>query len=401
MKLTRFFAVVSCMLTLLCSCGGPDAPDVPDKPDQPDTPVVPDPDEPTYTSTDPIFTNFSSLGFGPGEEELKVHVYGAKGWDLTNNNSWIEANKEGDYLNIKVLPLGSASQRVGNISLKSLDSGKQYSISVRQNSTLGGGSSEFKSEGQKLLFLTFTATWCPYSPVMHDAVKTFRSYHEDLDFEEVYIHVGESNLVFENYQRLSAAYNDNNNVPHLYISNAGDVSGVVGSSSNMASRINNLYLNLKNSNCLDTKISQANAKVTGNIQDLNIELNIVPKVTGKYRIQAWILEDNIIGYQFDTNVGDIPEYRHNSVLRKSVSELLGNELSANAGDPISLSFKTALPEGVDASSARLLLIIQREYTAEGMQHYNGAWYVDNCFSLPLGEYIGANGNEDIITDSDF
>ena len=161
--------------------------------------------------------------------------------------------------------------------------------------------------------------------------------------------------------------------------------------------------------------TEANYPITSTIgfdssfsgRELDLDLRLYFKQSGKYKVSVFILESGVIGEQYDDEQGIIEQYRHDDVVRLALTDFEGNAINASAHSVKKIHYSAAIPEKYDKDKLSVVVIVQRAFGSqrkivdEGYDY--GDYYVDNCVSGKTGVVVppalvsaaGGNGNEDV------
>lgn len=98
-------------------------------------------------------------------------------------------------------------------------------------------------------------------------------------------------------------------------------------------------------------------------EKLNIELEFFKEIEGNFRIAAYLVENNIIGYQLH-NSTHIQDYKHNFVLREQILGDLGQDLDLTQIQDGKLMISSDLPEIGEGWNVENLNIVCFVYHSE-------------------------------------
>lgn len=376
-------------------CGG----DSPDEPDAP-TPEVPTPDEPDKPGkpdkpqeTAPVpGLSFTSVTFPNEGDTFACNIYGLEDgeWSAKCAQSWCNVATQGNTLKIDVKPNTESSERSTSISILHSDGSELGKISIRQCSITGNEVLSALTSTKQTFFPMFTSTWCPYSPDM-DKTLTEIQKRWDYPIVPIRIHVRESALYTPLSVELSKMY-DNSTLPTGYFENYFKVDNSVDDNVSIDYFWNLVLYNTAPGSGYTSQCSSLACKATMSDDVIEAEVSLSAVEPGKYRLSAFVLEDNIVKPQMSKTAGEIPDYRHNGVLVGGMTSVRGQELELTRSlKTISLSMPT--PENVNLSNMRLLVVLQRDMDL--LNYSDDCWYADNCLSVPLGKACGSGMAENI------
>ena len=345
------------------------------------------------------FAGFDAIALGAGGDEFSIKVYGYEGYTVECNDDWCNVEKnDNNGLTIKAAANPGAT-RATDVKLISKSGRLLRSIYVKQLSvseTTSERSEVATTTGRSSLFLVFTATWCPYSPMMDNAINmVLRSWSRNI--EVVKVHVVDSELYYDGSRDLSEYYS-NNTTPTCILDGRVKVESVMN-----AEVVSQAILNaLKVGETYYTEGSQIKCEtcVSGNEVSATVSLNGLD--AGDYRLHVWLLEDDVLAGQEDALTGMfIEDYVHDNVLVESMSAVTGDEFSTEvAGNYKELMYKCTVPDYCNMSNLRVLTVLQRKADIDGIS-FCFPYYVDNCVSVGVqGSDTGGGYTENIMQGED-
>lgn len=347
-----------------------------------------------------LSVNFDRISLDACGDVFSIKTFGYADFTVECMEDWCHVRKKTcdayNSLEIEVEP-NEADTRLSNIILKSKSGKNIHSIQVQQLSKAEQEATEvIESSTRSSLFLMFTATWCPYSPNM-EAGLNLASSTWDQNMETVKVHVSNSDLYCLPSVELSSFY-ENNTTPTGILDGRIKIRNV-GASNIVSQSILNALTEGKSLNLQGAALAGSASMENGEVC-VNIRLDDLKE--GTYALQTWLLEDDIIAGQEDaTNECYHEAYIHNSVLRESLSLVLGDEFTVEeeSSKYKEVSYNYKVPEYCNKDNIRILIILQRSVEANGTT-FCFPFYVDNCISVPVGDCMGGGGNENIIPGED-
>ena len=242
----------------------------------------------------------------------------------------------------------------------------------------GGFANRYKHYG---LFMRYTATWCPWCPMMADAVGEAQKDYPD-KFIQVCLHMSGSDLYFPDAYSIAAPYN----IEYLP---TGIVDGRVEIENNDPS---------VNKGSIINALKQTQEKYPDNCgieirtslegRTISVDADIHAKAAGNYKITVLLLEDNIVKAQSHYSLGTVTDYVHNDVARASLSDAGGTPFTAEVPGAVnSFHFSKGINTACDIDNMRVLVYVQREFgDQEKIQSGDyGNYYVDNAATVKVGE----------------
>jgi hypothetical protein len=380
------------MLSMICvtGCGG-DSPEEPNKPD----PVIPtpvDPDESQETLPVPGLS-FTSLTLPNEGETFACNIYGLETdkWDAESDQSWCSVSMQGNILKITAMP-NDGLDRSATINILHSDKRVIGKINIFQRPIKDNEALKNSTSSKHSFYPMFTATWCPYSPDMDRTLIEIQKRWE-YPILPMRIHVENSELYNPLSVELSELYN-NSTTPTGYFENYFKVDN--RSDGNVSvDYFWNLILSNKNSgNGYTSKCSFIGCEAKMSDNSIDAQISISPIQSGKYRLLAFILEDNIIKPQMSKTNGEILDYCHNGVLVGALTSIKGQEMELTSSQKI-ISLTGSIPSNVNLSNLRLLVVLERNVNS--LNYSDECWFADNCISVPLGKTSGDNAIENIYT----
>ena len=143
--------------------------------------------------------------------------------------------------------------------------------------------------------------------------------------------------------------------------------------------------------------------LTGN--KLDVDVTLFFKQADKYKVTVYVTESGIIQYQADHTDGDRSDYRHDDVVRLSLTDVLGDDISVSSPHTrLKRSYSVTIPSGYRKDQLKILVFVQRAFgSQERLQSGDyGEYYVDNCIYGKVGAtlapaIVSGNGadNEDV------
>ena len=353
------------------------------------------------------YTNFNTISLDASGDSFSVRIVGYEDFTIDCNQEWCTANKDINnnqtYLKI-VASANDEETRYAQITLKSLSGKELFQITVKQFSfaeqeNVQSAIKEIKTTERSSLFLLFTATWCPYTPIMQKAFELASdSYAKNIEL--VNVHIKESELYCELSTALSTYY-ENNTTP------TGILDGrvkILNTSLDAITVSQSILNKLKEG---ETFIKDgAQIKVKGGLftDEIIVDIGLNNLEVSAYNLQVWLLEDKLEAQQECIVNGYYENYIHNNILRGTLSSILGDEfvVDENSSAYKEFSYTYSVPNYCNKENLRLLIILSKKANVNNTT-MKFPYYVDNCFSVPLIDYSGGaniGGNENILPGED-
>ena len=143
-------------------------------------------------------------------------------------------------------------------------------------------------------------------------------------------------------------------------------------------------------------------------QDLDLDLRLYLKQSGRYKVTVLVTESGFIAGQYEIDGSYIEDYRHDDIVRIVMTDIDGDAFTASDHSIKKLHYKVAVPAQYDRDNLKVVVIVQRSFGSmpkvsdvdRGRDY--GDYYVDNCVSGKAGHVVlptvGSNaggGNEDV------
>ena len=313
-------------------------------------------------------------------EQITINVTSNGGWSVESDCEWctvstLSGENDGSF-SISVSENNEVDPRIANIIVSSVDGTVTAAVTVVQSAMLPKEESDTWKTSEfshKSLALRFTADWCGYCPMMATAMEKAQEMLPD-KLEVLSVHGSGSGLASSASIALADGYGirsfptglvDN----RIYIENYG--------ASATASYVVEAVEDTEDSYDTVTGLSW-----TSTISRKKVYLNLAAyiKEAGSYKINAFLVEDNIIGYQADYTHGNSYTYEHNSVLRVALSDVMGDSFTVEDDcQVIGFEYSASLPTKCDVENMRVVVFIQRLDVAKD------SYYVDNCATAAVGK----------------
>ena len=137
---------------------------------------------------------------------------------------------------------------------------------------------------------------------------------------------------------------------------------------------------------------------------LTVKGTVYSHVAETFKLSVYLIEDGILdsSFGYDVSYG----YQYDNVLRKSLTDVLGEEFSiGTANTTHDFQYSVTIPGDYKTENLSVLVIVQRQYGNQTpvRDEYYGEYYVDNCRRESIGrevklevyEYASGGGNEGI------
>lgn len=363
-----------------CRDDSPDGPDVPQSPDVPQE-ILPVPG-----------LSFTSITL-PQEGDVfacTIHGLTEGNWSAECQQPWCSVSVNGNILKINVLPNEESGKRSATVSILHSDKRELGSIAVTQSYIAENEKLENSVSSKQTFYPMFTATWCPFSPDMDRTLVEIQK-RWDYPILPMRIHVKNSELYNPLSVELSELYN-NSTTPTGYFENFFEVNNMADGNVSVDYFWNLILSKTALGSGYTGLCSSIGCKAAMSDWIIDAEVSIKPVESGRYRLLAFILEDNIIRPQMSKNDGEIPNYCHDGVLVGALTSMKGQELELTSSKKI-ISMTGSVPSTVNLSELRLLVVLERNVAY--LNYSDECWYVDNCLSVSLGKTFGNGMIENI------
>lgn len=322
-------------------------------------------------------------------DRARVTVLSNVDWKVTSSQEWCLITPEsgsGDGI-VTVSAGGNESEkaRSAEVLISSADGSFEYKVSVVQSGKVDEGEQgDWKTQPfhHQSLAMCFTATWCGYCPMMHNAIDEVQQKYPD-KLQHLALHTSGSNLVFSQNGALENLYGITG-FPmgvvdgRVLINNYSVVSNTVTTIENAMLQTEQNY---------ETITGMAiGSKISG--QSVSVDVKAYLKSAGKYKITVLLVEDSILDEQSDNVDGDHSSYVHDDVARMSLTDVLGDAFSVS--DDFSVKdfhYEVSVPADYVLQNMRVFAYIYAEFgdkpVIQSSSNY-GDYYIDNCATTPLG-----------------
>jgi thiol-disulfide isomerase/thioredoxin len=342
----------------------------------------------------------SEITMGSEGGEFSVDVTTNIGYKITSTPAWITELTDGEDTRthrFRVAPNESDESRSGVIVFCN-DREVCVPVTVKQG---GNDTQAFDWNRQfyhRSLILEFSATWCGYCSITDHSLSATHEKYPDR-FVSVNVQGNGSNLEFSEHGPLSDLF-DVSGYPSSYM----DFRRKIGNyEADYYSNLFNRYLEEQEENYPAVTTAALNSSLSGS--NLNVDVTLFVKEEGDYKVAVYLTESGIVGYQADHTDGDRYDYRHDDVVRLSLTDVLGDAFSVTAANTrLKRSYSVAIPSGYDRNQLKLLVYIQRAYGSKPRLQDGsfGDYYVDNCLYAEVGRSVppavvagSGGGNEDV------
>ncbi len=247
------------------------------------------------------------------------------------------------------------------------------------------GSSNWMVKGfyHRSLVMRFTATWCSNCPNMADALKKAQKELPD-KLEVISLHGSNSELEFGGTDALQYEYGAISAYPTAVV----DGRIAVENNLNQSEIIKDVKEAYKMTESVYSTATGVSFSSSLSNDRLTVDVNLYAIYPEEYKVTVFILEDNIVAEQIGSEEGK--DYVHNSVVRASLTDALGNKVTTTAAyEEKPLKYILDIPSGVNPDNLRILVYTQRQYGSQDAIKSAGFgdWYVDNCAVAKIGETL--------------
>jgi len=234
------------------------------------------------------------------------------------------------------------------------------------------------------LAMRFTATWCGYCPNMNKTILRAQEL-APRKIQQLALHTRDSDLLFENIIDLENQYGIS-----VYPTGLMDGRLIIGNGEVEATAP--LYVDaVKETEEHYGTVTgmEISSSLSGN--DVSVDIKVYVKEKGDYKITVLLVEDGIVNKQTDNMDGDHASYVHDNIVRKSMTNVLGEGFSVKEDFTIKdFHYKATIPASYNKQNLRVFAYIQASFgSREAIQSNRafGNFYVDNCATAMLGSHL--------------
>ena len=237
---------------------------------------------------------------------------------------------------------------------------------------------------RRLLAVQYTGTWCGYCPRVSLAIKRFKE--TDAHPDDIVFAAAHSRDVMETeFGAELISFQAITGFPTLMLnlnanSKVTDSPYIETGAAHIAQARTNA---IRTPACSNIRAEVSEPDENGII---NIDAEVKVNTTGKYRVAAWLLEDNVYAPQSDYyNYGEEAIHTHNNVVCASTAptSAIGNyvttapELEAENAYPVSLQLCPKTQCVKDPANCRVIIVVTRAVSSL-------TFTVDNVIECPIG-----------------
>ena len=245
---------------------------------------------------------------------------------------------------------------------------------------------------RRILAVQYTGTWCGYCPRVSLAIKYFKENYSTAD-DVVFAAAHYGDNMQTSFASVLRDYQHIEGYPTLLLNlnNNADVNQA------QANKTGAEYIEVARANAMKTEArSNIRTEVSEPDAEGNITVTAEVKVNanGRYRVAAWLLEDNFKEGQNDyLQYNDPAIHTHHNVVctssapESAIGEPLeeGEQLEAEHAYPVVYTFNPAKQCVGDPANCRVIIVVTR---ASG-----STFYVDNVRECPIGGTVSYEYND--------
>ena len=346
----------------------------------------------------PASLSFLATG---GTKQLQITCNGD--WSVSGTPDWCTLSSTSGSGNATIQLTASANsnaQRTAQLNFTC--SGKTATVAFTQN---GGGWQNMRFVHKSLLMF-FTSIWCPWSNYMNqsihmaDALVGDKYLRVDVHGRGIGNEMSESPIDFPAAPQLEGLYysaTPSGIIDYrIRLSNWADLDGkedrhLVKETLVSAIRQQEQLYPAATGIAFSSTISGRSLSVTG---------KVYAHLAETYKLSVYLLEDSV--EYLDEWSGN--SFYYDNVLRKSLSETLGDEFSIPSQNAVyDFQYNVTIPEDYKIDNLSILVFVQRKYGSQTIvRDANfGDYYIDNCRKAKVGtvaelellDSIAGNGNE--------
>lgn len=304
---------------------------------------------------------------------LVVNVLANISWIVNSDAEWCvidpsSGENDGSFY-MSVSENVSSVPRVATVTVSSSEGALSREISVIQDSGNPVVDDSWKALDfiHKSLFIRFTADWCPYCPIMANALSYAQTELPD-KLIAVSVHGDNSRLASSASIALADYYGIT-----AFPTGVIDYIRMIANYADEQYIADNIINTIKEIDYSHEAVTGASwtSSVTGSQAFLDLSLYI--KKSGTYKVTALIVEDGIIGYQAEAYY----DYVHNAVLRASFTDVTGDTfIVTGEGTKKDFNYSLTIPDGCNVDNMSVVVYVQKLE--------DGIYSVDNAASAELG-----------------
>ena len=336
--------------------------------------------------------------------DLPVSVSSNLGWTAVSDQPWCKVSPESGTGNKDILIQTTANTvaapRTATVTVTTTEGGLSRTIRVSQSGDEALTFDWTKEFYHRSLIFRFTATWCGYCPIMAHSLEVA---HEKLPdrFVSVNVHGNSSALMFGSYSALDARFGVTG-YPSSYMDYRREIGNY---DSDYYYILVDRYLKEQETRYPAVTTAALKSTLTGN--KLDVDVTLFFKQADKYKVTVYVTESGIIQYQADHTDGDRSDYRHDDVVRLSLTDVLGDDISVSSPHTrLKRSYSVTIPSGYRKDQLKVLVFVQRAFgSQERLQSGDyGEYYVDNCIYGKVGATLapaivsGNGADNEVVTD---
>lgn len=304
---------------------------------------------------------------------IVVNVLANISWIVNSDAEWCvidpsSGENDGSFY-MSVSENVSSVPRVATVTVSSSEGALSREISIIQDSGNPDVDDSWKALDfiHKSLFIRFTADWCPYCPIMANALSYAQTELPD-KLIAVSVHGDNSRLASSASIALADYYGIT-----AFPTGVIDYIRMIANYADEQYIADNIINTIKEIDYSYEAVTGASwtSSVTGSQAFLDLSLYI--KKSGTYKVTALIVEDGIIGYQAEAYY----DYVHNAVLRASFTDVTGDTFTVTGeGTKKDFNYSLDIPDGCNVDNMSVVVYVQKLE--------DGIYSVDNAASAELG-----------------
>ena len=328
-----------------------------------------------------------SVSFGEGAESKTAYVTSNLSWTASSSESWCTVSPaEGSgngTITISTEKNMQVAFRSAVVTVSSADGRFSRTISVNQDGNESSTVNWNQAFPHKSLLMKFTATWCPYCPIMAETAHLYQSRYPGT-LEVVNIHGSGSDYYNKAFSPLIGLYNKDGYYPQGMIDerrlldNYDSESGV---------KIIKQFVDEQTSrypavSAIDLSSSFQDGK-------LDIDLKLYLKKADSYKVSVVVTESGVVGYQAGAG-SSANSYVHDDIARIAVSDVSGEAFTTSEDKSlVKRHYSVNIPDSYVKDNLHVLVYVQRVFGSQTVIRSDnyGNYYVDNCISGKAGEQV--------------
>ena len=331
-----------------------------------------------------------------------ISVSSNTSWTVSSDQPWCvcsPASSKGDAsVELSFDENTNASARTAVVTVRAAEGGLAQSVSFTQAASEALTFDWTQEFFHRSYLFHATATWCGYCPTMDRSIEFSHEKYPD-KFISVSIHGNGSKFEFRDYKAINGQFQIKG-----YPTGCIDMRRIIENYfSDYYSQLVGKYIQEQEKNYPVVSTIALNSSLSGRALTADVKMFI--KQPGKYKVTVYVTESGIIDYQADNDFGSSNTYRHDDVVRFSMTHSQGDAFEVSSPNTrLKRSYSANIPTNYNKDNLKILVLVQREFGSQTRLQDGafGDYYVDNCIYGKVGVYsppavVSSNGggNENV------